>query len=1114
MRDIIRSEVNPRYRALKVAESVGGYPTTAGLAVPRKESIPDYISRTLDESMGRAALPSRALANLSQAPTEVAAQGAPDEASVAVPAEQSILGMVGRGAAGAGGALAGALEFPFTGTAAAVSAGAKNIAGKSAQGGEQASQLTQGALDPIKATTDILMDPSKFWEDLRRDPGGQAAKVGMTVLGALGAKAGVERLSLRMSPNSEPAAPSSPAPVVEPGRSQMAPEDVAVRAADAIDPAWRNDKGGAGDILYRKLAGKTITRPKLDAYEMRAYMDALEQTVPATEQAVKFDLPNMDAPDPAVIPRYAEPGPISSLLGAVGPAQEIAQLDAWIPEIKAKIGEALQSVPASWRPAMTEIVDRFPDVYSAAVKYLARNQKVDAFRKYDLEPIINRIPRWLRDDFVRWAYSEQARAIAADPARAEGVKIRVQTPQERADFMNSPGAAELIAAYRTRILPQIEEMAPDAGVREFRDVAPDAVYLPMRHLVEGDRAPAIFDPETGSIGRGPTGKQPVSTGGRWVKYGSKRTRSAMRATAGGDAYDGDLQSIIESAYRERIEKARHNQLREIVKRYENVEATDSKGRAYPMQTIVIRDQAGIDVGPNKTMVDPQTGKRIVMERGKGEWASRSIRVPKPIADAWRHVEHGELPDPRAVRWLNMSNRALVALPLFSEAEAIGHMLQVLGAVSRVASDAATNPAVKVLNGTPVLKYAGILGQATSLKGPRAVALYNMLAEYGGTRTTHWFDSRVGKYARPGKLAVFGAPGEGAGVVGLETRARAVGLEMLLQTGMDPAKAVGVITGTGGAYIKSLAPPLVNLMRMVPLIGDPFAATGIPSIVSSTGRLLGRTTTRRWSPGLFAQTWGTITAVPILMNKAITGKYPWELPGLKPGDIQYYPNQWSTEDEWKTANQKSIPMRIWAAETARGWKTLGRDTLGDWFDGKANSPEQLGMSFMRAQTNNALARLGPAGRAALALSLGKTGYVTSGGDLMGVADESMQHPVARRFEAAARELLPYAGENRPGLEPIGRAERSFTRLGVGPSIRPPQPQMVKTPESLQRARAIRTADDISMKANGISDPQQRAEYIERRMQADVDPSMEGFVRRRVQSSMQHRIRSIIRSNVGR
>jgi hypothetical protein len=788
-------------------------------------------------------------------------------------------------------------------------------------------------------------------------------------------------------------------------------------------------------------------------------------------------------------------GTLENLLGALGDKQmaEFAQANdfavGWLDWVKDRLNpkssRSFTATHGGTLPEFFKVADTHPDLFAAYVKKMGAKNDVKTAVTEKIDYGMYKILTNKRDQalFGKYLVAENAAALP-DGTPVKGVKL---TQLEMRRFA-SPEFQAAFKYFDENIKTELLTWKDPAGIESFR-VTPNDRYMKFMPVSETKSLPKgtwVVDAEGNMF--------------QWTKADTLKHKSAARslgqtrkvkataarqATGAGEYWVVDPKLVFENALSDRLTTARNNQMVDLVKTYE-VTPEEAKAGVTAEGEPVIRV--------------------MVLEK--------SVAVPKTVADVYNvsNVTSMGVDNPG----ISAANKVQVSLVLLSPAEAAMHSVNVLAALYRQPGVGGKYGLIgRLIANQPFIVNRFIMAtmEIADQHGAKLAANIRRISENGGTRASMFGGEETGLQSIWGfkqvKSSVFDYPTlMRRSLWGLETRARSAMLELLDRSpdtaSLSDAKKVAIINNEFATYVRELQPVLVRNMRTSIGLWDAFASAGISLTKGSFKSLVGKSG-RPYKPGNVAEVtwaqWGPIITMPIILNKLFDPehRWPWQIPGLKYGDIRIYKTDKATVD---------VPLRQYHPAAARGMAVLGgQKTLDDIAKGRA-APQTILDNAWKGLANTGLARFGPLGRTAMAAFMGKIPYLTPQGSLMEAGDKSATQQTQNQWAAAALTAIPmkevltgaanklsnvvgdddlFLSESlAENLSPTMR--RIYTSLAtIGERFKiGPNEDILKAYDTAppDAAAILETIKDIQKKARKITDPQARQEYINKRVARDL------------------------------
>lgn len=581
----------------------------------------------------------------------------------------------------------------------------------------------------------------------------------------------------------------------------------------------------------------------------------------------------------------------------------------------------------------------------------------------------------------------QIRAVAARKTAAGETPFResLMSDEARAKLLANPQIVEARAFWKEHVQPEIERLAPQAAVDAFRYDA-DGLYAPLNWLKEeGGKWVDRYGQAEGAINK-------RVGGGRSRIMTRRKARAAQTAAGTADRYSVDSLHNMANMYRDRYGAADQNAVIDMLKAH-SVEVP--KGSAPPKGYVFAGDTL-----PN-------------------------LAVPEDIGAAYHSIRDLRVSG-EAVGVMGLGRQWITSTSLWGPFDAISTFLRVSSAVYRLPQLAPGSGIVARLTAvTKALPEMGrIIAEAANIHGAEATVRMRNLARHGALRATAFLEleKNVGA-ARGLQKAAFALPEfergtyGGRSLIGYDTRFRVMYDGLLERLGVKEAsKRAAIINNEIGTYVKALQPALVRSLAHV----DPFAASHVATLKSQAKALGGiSAATGRFSPEVLWSTVGTAIATPILLNYTLNGKFPWQVPDLRPGDVRF------THD----GKNYDISYRMLLAPISR---TLGpaRAALDQVWNGSARW-EDAAMASVRGAFDEAILFIGPALQVPYVAVTGKALYIDPRtGEQIQLAQKSM-HQFRENLRAARDSIIqifPNASTEKTPDTVTGKLSQWLAGLG--------------------------------------------------------------------------------------
>lgn len=572
------------------------------------------------------------------------------------------------------------------------------------------------------------------------------------------------------------------------------------------------------------------------------------------------------------------------------------------------------------------------------------------------------------------------------------VNVPKFTHAEEALFSQDPTMAALSKWWLSEMQPLIESYADPAGI-DSALYGPDGFYAKINYDVDPTTAPAgakvvSIDPQGGSN----------TLGARATKRAAARRRRTAHMPTGMVIVD-DLKHILNSTLKDRVGKAADNEL---------------------ISALMKEDLTGVVPRGGKVTINGKT-HRVVSSAVLENNVRKHLLLPEPYAKAYDHVTaipHEQLPI------IGMVVRLTVGSALLIPAEATMHALNVAFAAMDMGGKYPYSRTIPrggqfLVDHTLPGRAIGLMYNMWNQTGKDFEHLVVRMSKAGALRTSgykhtglttaakgavsHAMKGELGKtiesaaalsHETPGlsniRDSVFGLPNFNKnGLKGIETRARAA-MWRAIEAGdptLSDAQIANTINDRVGTYVKAMEPQWVRKSLFI----DPFARAGTAAIktsVKSTAEAaLAPWRNHRNSVMLYS----TIGAYFLITRSLTGGKWPWEIPNLKPGDIPIPVG----EDRNGNQQYRHIPFRTWYNTPYRAMQMTGLRNVAESYIRGERSVDALADEWMRGLGNAVMSRVGPPGKAAFSsMTGGKAMYMQRGGEFMRINPQHM--PGAGKF----------------------------------------------------------------------------------------------------------------------
>jgi hypothetical protein len=567
-----------------------------------------------------------------------------------------------------------------------------------------------------------------------------------------------------------------------------------------------------------------------------------------------------------------------------------------------------------------------------------------------------------RDLFQRYLLDQRAQALEAQgitqhnvPKLSAGERVLVQNaPKVQAAIVKHMGGPQE-AILQKRLIA-----SPSMAVTQ----TPEGAFV------------SLMMPEDGA------GTPPTAGGSVASRLRRKGTRFAKQATGQAAEYETDYPTILRNSFNEVTQKANMRTLYDTLKA-KGLGVAQAPNKPLP---------ATIDY--NGKTYDAKPIEFAIGRDADGNTINMRMAVPDPI---WRDLNDVLLPKAPRGGLYSAASQVSTALALATPAELVSHTWRVLNAAAAM----------------PQIGERGVLHTLENLvpwAGPRMGTLYRMYntdlslpenaarlqrimdANAGSNRAfSQFLQTRIpvlGKLQNMSHDALFAVP-EGKGLKGFDLRVRMVmeALRERIEGNQDPQRTRDFLNQFG----QYTAHPdhVIERMRML----NPYAATTLPLRATEFKQLIGETGLEPKTAqdrvaikaeSLWRGTVGTIAAA-VMLNKALSGHYPWE---NKPG------HEFDIE-AGKDADGQPIYVSgsRFAPTISRPLKSVGIPQAVETMrtpttkTGQA-SKREVGLDVLRGIANASLQTVtSPLSNLMLGATTGKAPYFTQGGELLTTAPKA-------------------------------------------------------------------------------------------------------------------------------
>ncbi len=701
---------------------------------------------------------------------------------------------------------------------------------------------------------------------------------------------------------------------------------------------------------------------------------------------------------------------------------------------------------------------------------------------------------------------------------------------ERAAYLEDPINKGAVEMWKEEVTKFVEDAADDAGVSSFLETD-SGIYAKgrqWRNAAEAPKDSPIHIPKVGAS-KG-TGEAAAHVGGGRPSKLKTRAKAARRATGRQLGPEGvvseDLRVIIHDTLLDRISSANKRNLidallaEDLSSTHRVGDTIKVNGRTHKLRSIDIELPEGF-----------REGDQLIRRK--------NVLVPEQIAYGWDLASENKRGT--SLQVYDTWTRLVTASALLVPAEATMHGLAVWAALAMSPKIGMSSKAAKLmanpLTGHPGRMVAALMDM-WSLEGESFKQDIRALGP-GGLRTSHFehslgprskarqvVDKVTGKIPAGGKVwgasvgyvkdTVFGYPfgfkrNTGTlrkGVGGMETRARVAMLRMLraAEPGISDAKARNLINNQLGTYAAKLEPTLTSFAKTF----DPFARAGTAMIKTGVKTTAGINTFGKFDPNLMASNVSTIMGTYFVVKaldslrpagegagkdiKDGVGRNPWDIPGLKPGDIPIWGEDGKRYD---------IPFRLYANSLYRGINFTGvRGVLDSYFKGERDM-RYLTEAWLNSTGNSMLGRIGPPGRQFMAGTMGVSPYMTSPGRFLPVSPPDPAHPIGKRLRDISKVTFPLYGKGQEVFGESTRAHPDSTigkymyyaakTLGVDPQIKPEGYENRAYGSPVRRKRGIVKNAVMSLVYEvGNLPVEERPEFFRNALEDRFDPEQRALV----------------------
>jgi hypothetical protein len=898
-------------------------------------------------------------------------------------------------------------------------------------------------------------------------------------------------------------------------------------------------------------AAPEATVPEASIAEMEARPVAGYQTGGSRGRHLVIEpepTPNPDLPDPT--PRN------DSLSGLAGDERGSVAITEGIGRIMDAFTHALNVT----RPKLWTLEDQAPDVYEAAIRHAVAFDNAEVVARGHLLAMTRLIPgrravkqRYLHN-FARYWNSEMGKGIRNDPERAPQVRVQILDAAEEDALLDDPIFQKLLTYYRTRVQPEMEALAPSAGIHTFLET-PSGFYGKLHALKVEDDPTDLTSTRTRLDEKMPGRVVGYTSTGQIPRQLSRQRAKAALQAKGSGVYSEDLEDMLEHMYADRFTAAYKNRLIETVLRYRV--PVNPRTRKAPATT----EFAGNPETP-VVLSDVGTAKARAMARKLPIMPLEDVWLPKPVEEAWREVTVGSTWDEKRVPILSQIGHGLTTAMLFSPADSFVHAMNVFMALTNAPGvGQSLGTFGRGMAWTPA-RFFSVMADIFNIPGSEMDRILPILSEYGGLRTSMYghigamekgmqrlgqavggqlgrvvgapargeaIGGEVGRVAgRAGsvfKRATFDYPSYGRGLMGAEARAR-VALYKAMEAkypDMAPAERVRRMNNFIGTYVPALQPEIIRFLRLFGL-GNPFAVATFTMMKTGVKGLAGRGPAG-FSPEVAWYNWAAIPIALYLLHSLFDPegdkRDPWEQPNWDPLQLRIY----------RTASETlNVPVRFLFNSYARAIRATGIGAIGKAVASGEKEPGELLRAWLLNGLNVGISLAsGPFGHFIFGLGGGVAPYLTPQGELLPLEPSTMRPSLGGRLWTGVKAAIPMAkdlGEGlvEPMLDPLetptqaavkdqtlewlktfGQVSSVFGfRLKPGVSER----EMASYPGRARMGRIAEIANDIAKEVRRAP-IEGRRELVERLLRQRIRPEDYPYAMRAIRRSLRQQTRSIAR-----
>lgn len=731
------------------------------------------------------------------------------------------------------------------------------------------------------------------------------------------------------------------------------------------------------------------------------------------------------------------------------------------------------------------------EFYESVVQLAATRDRA----QYHAAEHLKNIPSEVHEPLVRILYDNRYRQLKA-AGESPNDMLRLE-PEVRERYLANPKVQAALDYWEKSVATEQRKLALDSGVSEQS--------IARMQTMMGDQFVNLAAVTPGE--RLQRGMKTLATGERVAARGpfaAKKRRSvfARRATGAAEDYHVDLGTVLRTSYERSIRVIAENRLMSIL--------SDPKRGIAVAPLPNGRIPTRVKLGGHDVAVVP---RRVWRPDG----TIIDAYLPKPYYDA---VETVFKQTPELAGALPKLHRDIVnyttGLALAVPAEAVVHTINVSGRLAGARNVGARGFISNVLArlGGPGRLVAAVTDARQAITTPRGAMLKAELAKYGALRTLGFMEGDQFRTPFPRtqkRLGLQWMRDKVFGVDGWEVKSRVALADAILQVepNLPMSEVAFRVNDAMGTFSPQLQPHLARILKNIPIVGDPFASTGVAMVRGSARNMLGFATGKTgWSPRVMGELMVAGTAYWYLWNKAADKQHrdPWKA-GLRWGDLL-------VADDGVT--RRVIPANLWLPSVARGVAATGVRAALSWQPGM--KPDTIVQTAMRDAVNTlAIGRVGPSGRVAMTATTGLAPYLMPGGGFMPSVPQVApgESQTLNNLKGAFSQLntIPevamteFAGAGAE-YAPKTPGEKVMDVFGVAPRIEASGAAPVSRPVRIERAQLAEFVDDVAARALNRTPGEDRVRFV-REQVARVEQRMRGEAFRRVLGAMRAKAKSRVR-----